>query len=340
MRRFGKVRRLALTLTMTAFLAGSFGGVQEAGAQEIGAVEKNCMTFEAEMLTVPAFTKSENVVSGVRMYWEASQGDPTGYAVYRSLTPSGGFTRIANVTGTSYTDTTAESGTKYYYKLRAVRGSEMSGASAAVSKIFVDTPDITTRENSMYGIRMYWDKVEGATGYAIYRKGDDAGESWSRVKTISGNETFVWTDRSTMGEECNGIVYHYTIRALAGEDMKTLSGCLSNGRTMVRLNKGCIEKVEGDGNYSAQVTWTGNEEATGYEVRFMRKDSVFKTVTVGDPTILTKKVTELKSGSSFKIQVRCYFKTANAGTYYSSWSDAKYYDTNIELPFVPYVEKE
>lgn len=45
----------------------------------------------------------------------------TGYAVYRSLTPSGGFTQIAATALPSYTNTGLNTGTVYYYKIKAFR---------------------------------------------------------------------------------------------------------------------------------------------------------------------------------------------------------------------------
>lgn len=45
----------------------------------------------------------------------------TGYAVYRSLTPSGGFTQITATAMPSYNNTDLSAGTIYYYKIKAFR---------------------------------------------------------------------------------------------------------------------------------------------------------------------------------------------------------------------------
>ena len=51
--------------------------------------------------------------------------------------------------------------------------------------IYVATPDITLRVNRAAGIGLGWDKIPGATGYAIYRKPYDGNSDWVRVTTIT-----------------------------------------------------------------------------------------------------------------------------------------------------------
>ena len=333
--KFGRFGGRLMLACAALTLAGSFSCVKDVMAEGISAV-----TFEATtpVRETPSMKKIVNTVSGVHVYWNSVAGSPKEYIVYRSLTSSGGYTKLASVKTTNYTDTTAVSGTKYYYKVRASWAEGMGGASDAISVTFVSTPDITTRVNSIDGIRLYWNKITGATGYAIYRKGDAENEAWVRVKTISGNSTLTWTDTSTKPASCNGTIYHYTVRALAGSDMKTLSGCRSTGRTMVRLNKPVIYSMDTTLSNSVIGTWSRNDKATGYEVRFMVGTEVYKTFVYGKNTIVKKTIEGLAEGNTYKIQVRSYFKTTSAGTYYSSWSDpmnVRLEKSSIELPFVP-----
>ncbi|MGM9537218.1 MAG: sialate O-acetylesterase [Candidatus Onthomonas sp.] len=72
-------------------------------------------------LTTPVLTQAQAVSGGIAVHWKAVTGAEH-YAVYRK---SGGssWTRVANVTGTTYTDKNVTSGTTYTYTVRASQGS-------------------------------------------------------------------------------------------------------------------------------------------------------------------------------------------------------------------------
>lgn len=279
---------------------------------------------EAKAITyvaVPTFKKIVNVVSGVHVYWNAASG-ATSYNVYRSTTKASGYSIIkSGLSATHYIDTTAVSGTTYYYKIVAVKDSAKSAFSAPFNGItYVGTPDITSRFNKGAGVQLGWNKIAGATGYAIYRKPYD-GNTWTRVTTIEGNKTFTWMDESVKAN--NGIVYKYTIRALAGSDMKTLSGCRSMGRTMARLTSRTLNSATKASATSIKCNWSTTSVCNGYEVRFMAGDTVYQTFTVGNYKTGVKTFTGLKAGQTYKIQVRSYKKVDGVGTFYSAWSTAK-----------------
>ena len=219
---------------------------------------------------------------------------------------------------THYIDTTAVSGKTYYYKVQAKNGQASSDLSAYQVSAFAGTPDITSRINKAAGIQLGWDKIQGATGYAIYRKPYEGDEAWVRVATITDGATTSWTDTSV--KNANGTVYRYTIRALNGS---TLSGCRNTGRTMVRLCSQVMTGASKAGSTSIKCSWTTSSAVTGYEVRFMIGNTVYKTFTVGNFKTGTKTFTGLKAGQTYKIQVRTYKKVDGVGSFYSAWSEAK-----------------
>ena len=71
----------------------------------------------AEALTGTGTTGSQHSVS---LSWKPSTSAVAHYNVYRSGTSGGPYTRIASVSGTSYTDTSAQPGRSYYYVTTAV----------------------------------------------------------------------------------------------------------------------------------------------------------------------------------------------------------------------------
>lgn len=265
--------------------------------------------------------KIVNVVSGVHVYWQADDGAAK-YGLWRSETGKNGtYKWIANPTVPHFTDTKVVSGKTYYYKVTAVNASgEHSEKSLAIGISFVGTPDITSRFNKAAGITLGWNKIEGATGYAIYRKSYSGNDAWARVATISGNNTFTWQDTSVKNN--NGTVYKYTVRALAGSNMKTLSGCRNTGRTMARLASRTLNSVQIAGNDAIKCSWTTSSAVTGYEIRFMVGNQVYKTFTVGNYKTGVKTFTGLEPGQTYKIQVRSYLKVDGMG-FYSAWSTEK-----------------
>ena len=62
----------------------------------------------------------------------------------------------------------------------------------------------------------------------------------------------------------------------------------------------------------------------GYEVRFMVGSTVYKTYVVSNNQVGFKTFAGLKSGQTYKIQVRSYKKINNVGVFYSAWSNEKY----------------
>ena len=282
-----------------------------------------------EVLPVPAKPhKITNVVSGVHVYWTAIDGVEK-YGLWRSETGiDGTYKWIANPTAAHFTDTKVESGKTYYYKVTAMDApSNTHGAmSEPIGVTYVATPDITNRRNVTDGIALGWQKIEGATGYAIYRKSYDGTDAWARIATIEGNDTFTYTDTSV--SKANGTVYRYTIRALAGSDRKTLSGCRNTGRTMTRLTDRAISSVTAVDATSAKCTWTTTAQATGYEIMFVSEAGDVTTFTVGNYKTGVKTFKGLTNGVTYTVQVRSYKAVAGVGTFYSAWSE----DKSVTMP--------
>ena len=270
---------------------------------------------------IPKPSKIVNVVSGVHVYWNKIPGVAK-YGLWRSETGKDGtYKWVANPTVPHFTDTKTESGKTYYYKVTTMDANgKHSDKSDAIGITYVSTPDISARYNKAAGVKLEWKKVTGATGYAIYRKSYSGSDAWVRVATISGNSTFTWTDTSVKNN--NGTAYKYTIRALAGSNMKTLSGCRNTGRSMVRLTSRTLTSAAKASATSIKCSWNTSSAVTGYEVRFMVGDQVYKTFTVGNYKIGTKTFTGLEAGQTYTIQVRSY-KKIDGMCFYSAWSEAK-----------------
>jgi hypothetical protein len=155
----------------------------------------------------------------VALSWTASAGlsGATSYNVKRSTT-SGGETTLpagANVTGTSFTDTTALSGTTYYYKVSGVNATGEGVSSTEVSATPSGVPQAPTGltlTTNYLSLTLNWTAALGApTGYNVKRSTSTGGETTLPAGTNVAGTTFTDTTVTT------GVQYFYTVSAVNGD---------------------------------------------------------------------------------------------------------------------------
>ncbi|MGN0166225.1 MAG: leucine-rich repeat protein [Lachnospiraceae bacterium] len=154
----------------------------------------------------------QNAATGVKVSWSKVTG-AEGYYVYRKAGVNGAWTKIKEVTGIntlSYTDTTANSGTIYYYAVRAYSGSSTSFSITGDPIKYLKSQKPTVK-NAATGVKVSWSKVTGAGGYYIYRK-TGADGTWSRIKTVTGGSNVSYIDTTA----ANGVTYYYAVKAYSG----------------------------------------------------------------------------------------------------------------------------
>lgn len=106
-----------------------------------------------------------------RLYWNEIE-DATKYTIYRSDTKYGEYTELKTVKTKYAIDFTAELGNKYYYRVVAAsrnvnrEASPMSNIVWGTDKLATPIIDANATKNN---INIFWESIEGATGYKIYR---------------------------------------------------------------------------------------------------------------------------------------------------------------------------
>ena len=237
----------------------------------------------------PALKTPENVTSGINVSWNKVDGAQK-YYVYRK-TSGTSWSRIAEVTSTSYVDKTAKSGSTYTYTVRAVNkgiagGYDKNGKSI---KRLADTK-VTSVTNVTSGITVKWSRVAGAAGYYVYRKTSTG--NWSRIAELKGASTLGYTDTKASA----GVTYIYTVRPYSGN----VKGDWSSTGTLKRLADPTVASVT---NVTAGiiVKWNKTAGASGY--------IVYRKGTSGSWT----RIADVKSGSTTSYTD----KTASGGSTYS-----------------------
>lgn len=145
------------------------------------------------------------------------------YVIYRSTEPNGTYTKIGslkysdlNSTGfvnRYFTDTGLDTGTTYYYKVRAAapygtsfRFSDYSAVASAKCIVAVPTGLALTAVKGK--ITASWKKVAGAQGYQIWRSESKNG-TYKRIYTVTSGATLSYADTTVKA----GTTYYYKIRA-------------------------------------------------------------------------------------------------------------------------------
>ena len=172
---------------------------------------------------------------------------------------------------------------------------------------------ITSVTNTSTGITVKWGKVTGATAYQVYRKVGTG--SWKLIKTTTSTSL-------TNTKLTNGSKYQYKVRAIVKVDGKVVNtGKDSTIKTMYRLTRPTISSATNVATKSIKVTWNKNTKVTGYQVKYV-KGTTTKTVTVKGASTLSKTLSSLTKGATYKVYVRSY-KTVSGTNYYSEWSAYK-----------------
>ncbi len=195
--------------------------------------------------------------ASVTLNWSASAG-ATSYNVYRATYPGteSAIPFAANVPYTSYTDSTASSGSTYYYEVAAVNSSGTSGISNEASATLVPAaPAGLTATATNASVSLSWAASAGATSYKIYRATSPGGEGITPVAMAAASS---YTDPGLNA----GTTYYYEVAAINSAGTSTMSAEVS-ATTALLAPTGLTATA---GNASVLLTWAASTGARSYSV--------------------------------------------------------------------------
>ena len=258
-------------------------------------------------LTAPS-VKTDYLISTGKPYikWAAVAG-ANKYEVYRSGSKDGTYTLLGTTTNLNYTDSKANAGYIYYYKVKAVNANSIkSDYSATVAATChcarpVVKPDYLISTGKPY---IKWTAVSGASKYEVYRSGSKDG-----TYTLLGTTTATnYTDNKANA----GYTYYYKVKAVS----KVSSGANSYYSVVIGATCHCARpsvKIT-TSNGSPRLTWNAVTGASQYEVyrATSKNGSYTKMFTTSN---LSYTNTSAKAGTTYYYKVKAVSKvksTANS----------------------------
>ena len=252
--------------------------------------------------------KTDYLISTGKPYikWAAVAG-ASKYEVYRSGSKDGTYTLLGTTTNLNYTDSKANAGYIYYYKVKAVNANSIkSNYSATVAATChcarpVVKPDYLISTGKPY---IKWTAVSGASKYYVYRSGSSNG-TYKYVGTTTATN---YTDNKANA----GYTYYYKVKAVS----KVSSGANSYYSVVIGATCHCARpsvKIT-TSNGSPRLTWNAVAGASQYEVyrATSKNGSYTKMFTTSN---LSYTNTSAKAGTTYYYKVKAVSKvksTANS----------------------------
>ena len=288
------------------------------------AVETNAPVVSAQSaktsLTTPKISKAESINGGVKISWSKVNGAEKYRIYYKG---SKGWTRMVDTTSTSYIDKDVSSGKNYTYTVRCINSSATkftSGYNGKGKSIkYVAAPEISKVESVNGGVKISWNKSNGAEKYRVYYKGS---KGWTRLTDTTST---AYTDKAVS----SGKNYTYTVRCISADAKRFTSGYNGKGKSIKYVAAPKISKTEATYN-SVKISWGKVNGAEKYRVYYKSRKGWTRMV---DTTSTSYTDSKVSSGKTYTYTVRCINSSANK---FTSGYDSK--GVTVTTPVKPSVK--
>ncbi len=245
--------------------------------------------------------------------WKAVDGAAK-YEVYRSTNETRSFQLLETTTKPNYTDTTAELGCDYYYKVRPVGIKSAAGnmsapvrATCRCGKPKMNKAQYLTASGKPY---LTWPAVDGASKYQVYRAASKNG-TYKLLGTTTGMS---YTDASAYA----GYTYYYKIKAVCMGNSAATSAYSATVSAVSHCARPVAKPDYLTSTGKPYVKWSAVTGASKYQVyRSTSKTGTYKLL--GTTTKLNYTDTTATTGYTYYYKVKAVSKVkTSANSAYST----------------------
>lgn len=263
-----------------------------------------CRVSVASVGTVKNITKTSTESTKISLKWDKVSG-ASGYIIYiLNADKHKSYSKIKEVTTNSATITGLCETTQYYFKVAAYvnkNGVKHEGA-ATIKKTCTQAAAVKnlSLNRSSNVIELSWSKVANATGYKIYRASESTNWNYKEYKTLKGSGSTTFTDKNVS----TGNQYRYQIKAYR----QLYGDCYYNSKAVTKViyaglgapSVNVVSRLR-----KANLTWSTNKYATGYEIYYSKnnKNNFTKLATTKNNFYNTHR---LETGKTYYFRVRAY----------------------------------
>lgn len=301
----------------------SYRGSTKIYGEESDVLKVVCKPKEVN-LSVESTSYNSNTLS-----WNKIDG-VSGYEIYTALSQYGPYSLLKDVgkSTLSTKDTSLLTNKTYYYKVRPYRIDNNERIYGEFSEVVSSRPDLDSTKakassNGYNSIKVSWSKVDGASGYKIYRSTSKNGKYYLKETITKGSILSYTNTKLTTGKTYyykvkpyrivnNEKVYNYYCPEVSAKPILS--------KPSVTLSSKVTKKVN--------IKWNKISGASGYELyRSTNKKgsySKIKTITKGSTTSYVNSNLSSKKGYYYKVKA---YRIVNNKKVYSSYSSVKYVKT-------------
>lgn len=188
-------------------------------------------------------------------------------------------------------------------------------------------PSLAAEKTESGTVKLSWNEIGGAAGYALYRKEGKDGK-YVRIKKLNGLTKTSYHDKTVLP----GVTYEYKVRAF----LKLSSGYQRSAYSAVKAVDFTVPSTQWNkfavSNYTTvQLSWK-KVGITGYRI-YRKTDSGKYTCIkdIGSNQTVSYKDTNVVPGHTYTYRIRCY-QTVNGKKYYSPYTSVMAADIKMSAP--------
>lgn len=283
--------------------------MNSSGTKYTSGYDKSGTTYTYNLGT-PQIKTLTSSAAGVKITW-GEVANAKKYSVFYK--GKNGWVKMANVTGTSYTDSDVNYGRTYTYTVRCIKsdGSRYISAyngSGWKHTHYLNTPGVTSVTSTSDGVKLSWSRVADAAKYRVFYRNKYGG--WTKLGDTAST-SFTDSDVNL------GRSYTYTVRCIDSAGKAYTSSYNSNGWThtyQLNIATPRIKTAETVSN-GIKLSWNAVSGASRYRVFYKGKNGWTKLTDTSQTSCVD---TEVTYGKAYTYTVRCI---SNDGKRYISSYD-------------------